>query len=718
MFPTPRFTTSWFGRRAGRGLVSRPPRRRSRRASRVEALEDRTLLSSPDYLIAACVGPDADTSHADPVLLYSASGNNAPTPLPAIPPQPATSLHTPTFPAFNPATGELFIANNFGSDGHDVARFWVDGAGDYTPNGTVTGNGLTNYVSGIAFHDGELFANTYWSGTISRFKFDAQGKPIPNGTIGVGSIYLVGAAFSPSGELFANTYTTIYRYLIDPTTGAAIPHGTIADPGSGGLHGIAFSPDGDLFAAELSDNRVLRFSFDTHGNAVLDQSIAVHGAIGVAVSPSGELLVTEATDEGGSITGFLPDASGNYAFNWSIPSDAMSDPLYGVAIFPTATTHLLVTAQPPASVIAGSTFSLTVTAKDSSGNVDSSFKGDVTVALAADPGGATVGGTLTVSAINGVATFSDLTLDKVGTGYTLKLSGSGALSTTSDAITVTAAAATQLAVTTQPPAGVTAGTGFGLAVSAEDRFGNVNPGFTGDVTVRIENNPGGATLGGTLSATAKSGVATFTDLTLDRIGVGYTLQLSASGLADTTTSSFNVQTSLAVASMAVGWASQTAPLQTAADGLRLLPAGRNTDLPWLGIEHVHMNLSQAVPLAASDVQVKSARGINYGQVTLSGSGTSYILTLTQPINQADRVTIQIGNALIATFTRRLDVLPGDFNDDGVVDSRDIVGVRNEMLGFAGAVPTIYGDINGDGKVDINDYNAVRKLLFTRLPPIA
>ena len=31
---------------------------------------------------------------------------------------------------------------------------------------------------------------------------------------------------------------------------------------------------------------------------------------------------------------------------------------------------------------------------------------------------------------------------------------------------------------------------------------------------------------------------------------------------------------------------QTAALQTAADGLRLLPAGRNTDLPWLGIDQL------------------------------------------------------------------------------------------------------------------------------------
>ena len=40
-------------------------------------------------------------------------------------------------------------------------------------------------------------------------------------------------------------------------------------------------------------------------------------------------------------------------------------------------------------------------------------------------------------------------------------------------------------------------------------------------------------------------------------------------------------------------------------------------------------------------------GINYGPVTLSGSGTSYTITLAQPINEADRVTITIGNALIA-----------------------------------------------------------------------
>ena len=90
-----------------------------------------------------------------------------------------------------------------------------------------------------------------------------------------------------------------------------------------------------------------------------------------------------------------------------------------------ATTSLVVTQQPPASVTAGSGFGLTVQAEDSSGNLITSFNGTVTVALANNPGGATLGGTLTVTASGGVATFSGLTLNKAASGYTLVVTSSG-----------------------------------------------------------------------------------------------------------------------------------------------------------------------------------------------------------------------------------------------------------------------------------------------------
>jgi hypothetical protein len=105
---------------------------------------------------------------------------------------------------------------------------------------------------------------------------------------------------------------------------------------------------------------------------------------------------------------------------------------------------------------------------------------------------------------------------------------------------------------------------------------------------------------------------------------------------------------------------------------------------------------------------------NYGPVSISGSGTSYVITLAQPINGADRVTFTIGNAGIATFTRRLDVLPGDFNDDAIVTSADVLGVYQAMLGVFNPM----ADINGDGSDTMADLLAVRSRNGTFLPPLS
>ncbi|HEX4793401.1 MAG TPA: dockerin type I repeat-containing protein, partial [Humisphaera sp.] len=153
----------------------------------------------------------------------------------------------------------------------------------------------------------------------------------------------------------------------------------------------------------------------------------------------------------------------------------------------------------------------------------------------------------------------------------------------------------------------------------------------------------------------------------------------------------------------------SAALLTAADGLRLLASGRNTDLDWVGINKLTITLSQPATLSASDVSVTGIKIANYGPVTISGSGTSYTITFAQAINAADRVTVTIANAGISTYTRRLDVLPGDFNDDGFVTATDMVGVNNQTAGL----PTIFGDLNGDGVVDINDVTVVRRYVGTK-----
>ena len=90
---------------------------------------------------------------------------------------------------------------------------------------------------------------------------------------------------------------------------------------------------------------------------------------------------------------------------------------------------------------------------DPYGNVDPTFNGNVTLALANNPGGSYAGRNADRGGVNGVATFSGLTINKPGSGYTLKATSGGLTAATSAAFDVT----DQLVVTTQPPSTVTAG---------------------------------------------------------------------------------------------------------------------------------------------------------------------------------------------------------------------------------------------------------------------
>src|SRR5207244_7401037 len=106
----------------------------------------------------------------------------------------------------------------------------------------------------------------------------------------------------------------------------------------------------------------------------------------------------------------------------------------------------------PSPTVAGHQISpaVKVRAVDALGNLVSGFTGSVSVALGSDPGGSTLSGTTPVAAVGGVATFSDLSLNKTGSGYTLAASASGFAPVTSTAFDITPGTATQLVFTVQP----------------------------------------------------------------------------------------------------------------------------------------------------------------------------------------------------------------------------------------------------------------------------
>ncbi|HYG73552.1 MAG TPA: YDG domain-containing protein, partial [Planctomycetota bacterium] len=76
---------------------------------------------------------------------------------------------------------------------------------------------------------------------------------------------------------------------------------------------------------------------------------------------------------------------------------------------------------------------VSVTVQDASGNTVSSSNASITLALASGTG--TLSGTLTVNAVNGVATFSNLKIDTVGS-YTLSASATGLTGATSAAFSI------------------------------------------------------------------------------------------------------------------------------------------------------------------------------------------------------------------------------------------------------------------------------------------
>jgi hypothetical protein len=198
----------------------------------------------------------------------------------------------------------------------------------------------------------------------------------------------------------------------------------------------------------------------------------------------------------------------------------------------------------PSNTGVGSAISpaVTVEIRDQSGARIATATNNVTLAIGTNPAGGTLSGTTTVAAVNGVATFSDLSIDRAGTGYTLAATSSGLSGATSSAFTITAAPiATALGFAVQPSHTV-AGAAITPAVQAEirDQFGARLTTASNSITLAIGTNPSGGTLSGTTTVAAVNGVATFSGLSIDQVGSGYTLAATSAGLIGATSAAFDV----------------------------------------------------------------------------------------------------------------------------------------------------------------------------------
>ena len=208
-------------------------------------------------------------------------------------------------------------------------------------------------------------------------------------------------------------------------------------------------------------------------------------------------------------------------------SGSTSGPVQPTGVGPAA--KLVFTAQPSNAVAGAANSPATqVAVQDAQGNTVTTATISITLAIGTNPASGTLAGTKTVAAVNGVATFSTLSLNVVGTGYTLTAAATGLTGATSTAFNIGVGAAAKLVFTVQPSTAV-AGAAItpAVQVTVQDAQGNTVTTATTSITLAIAANPASGTLSGTTTVAAVNGIATFANVSIDNPGIGYALTVPA-----------------------------------------------------------------------------------------------------------------------------------------------------------------------------------------------
>lgn len=331
----------------------------------------------------------------------------------------------------------------------------------------------------------------------------------------------------------------------------------------------------------------------------------------------------------------------------------------------------------PANTTAGSSISpaIQIEVQDAAGNRVADADLDITLTIASGPGN--LGGSHTVGAVNGVATFSGMWIDLVG-AYTLEASAAGTVAATSSGFNIAAGAPAQLSFTTQP-VNADGNQPMAVGVTITDDWGNVVPGATNAVTLRFDNNPGEAELLGTTTVAATAGVAGFT-IRIDRPAEGYALQARADGLDPAISTDFTVSLNFSKLAPGLGshscgivtgghaycwgynWAGQLGNGSTDASALPVLVAG--------GHEFTEINAGEAHTCAITSDGAAYCWGYNWaGQLGNNNNQSTNIPAAVQGGHQFRAITT--GYAHTCAITTSDDGMCWGYNGNGQLGTNDV-----------------------------------------------
>ena len=341
---------------------------------------------------------------------------------------------------------------------------------------------------------------------------------------------------------------------------------TIAAVTATQLNGIAGQPVTPVPSVEVQDAK---------GNPVSGVTVTftvVSGGGEVAIGGNRGKSVNTSTDPAGlaqiaSWTLGPVAGSGTVEARASGPSGPLAgSPVSFTAIGSPGNPNQLAFLQQPGTTVAGQaiTPAITVAVQDALGNTVLTSSTNVRLALGNNPAGGTLSGPTAVDAINGVATFSGLSVDRAGTAYTLVATASGGLRpATSTGFGIAPAAPAALAIVTQPQAGAASGVPLNPqpVVRLEDGLGN--PVSRSNVGITVSITSGGGSLSGNTTATTNaSGVAAFTNLAISGLVGQRILLFSATGLQDVASAPVDLKSGPAAVMALHDGNGQSAPIGT------------------------------------------------------------------------------------------------------------------------------------------------------------
>jgi len=271
---------------------------------------------------------------------------------------------------------------------------------------------------------------------------------------------------------------------------------------------------------------------DANGNPVAGVSVTftVTAGGGSIVPVTATPVVTNASGVGTLTSWTLGTVAGTNTVTATATGLTGSPITFTATAVPGVATQLAIIQQPSATEQNAAVFARqpTVQLRDAFGN--SVAQGGIVVTAAIQSGGGALGGTVTATtSAGGLATFTGLSITGTVGVRTLQFTSGILTPVTSAGVTITAGAATQIALSAGDGQTATAGSAVSVAPAVLVRDVSNNPVSNVGVTFAVASG-GGTVVPVAAVATNASGIATVTSWTLGTVAGTNTLTAAASGL--------------------------------------------------------------------------------------------------------------------------------------------------------------------------------------------